>query len=78
MVLFCSEASDRVIQFALGWFAQPILLTGSYPAVMREKIDAKSEAQGYPESRLPTFTEDQQRMVANSSGLTNTSQPPDC
>ena len=63
------EASDRVIQFALGWFAQPILLTGDYPAVMREKIDAKSEAQGYPQSRLPTFTADQQRLVANSSGL---------
>merc|ERR1711874_228056 len=61
------EASDRVIQFALGWFAQPILLTGDYPAVMREKIDAKSEAQGYPESRLPTFTAEQQAMVANSS-----------
>ena len=57
-----------MIQFALGWFAQPILLTGSYPPVMREKIDAKSEAQGYPESRLPTFTAEQQRMVANSSG----------
>ena len=69
--MFCSEAADRVIQFALGWFAQPILLTGSYPAVMREKIDAKSEAQGYPESRLPTFTADQQVMVANSSGLSS-------
>ena len=34
---------------------------------MREKIDAKSEAQGYPESRLPSFTADQQSMVANSS-----------
>ena len=67
----CLEASDRVIQFTLGWFAQPILLTGDYPPVMREKIDAKSEAQGYPESRLPTFTADQQMMVANSSGLSS-------
>ena len=67
--MICSETSDRVIQFTLGWFAQPILLTGDYPAVMREKIDAKSEAQGYPESRLPTFTAEQQSLVANSSGL---------
>ena len=35
---------------------------------MREKIDAKSEAQGYAESRLPRFTEEQKEMITNSSG----------
>ena len=61
------EASETIIQFALGWFAQPIFVDGKYPAVMREKIDAKSEAQGYPNSRLPEFTVDEEKMIKNSS-----------
>ena len=60
-------ASNRVVQFALGWFAQPIFLDGSYPSIMREKVDSKSMAQGFNESRLPSFTEDEAIMVANSS-----------
>ena len=35
--------------------------------VMREKIDAKSEAQGFPESRLPSFTEEDSAMILGSS-----------
>ena len=34
---------------------------------MSGQIDAKSEAQGFPESRLPRFTEEESRMIANSS-----------
>ena len=61
------EASETIIQFALGWFAQPILVDGKYPAVMREKVDAKSEAQGFPTSRLPEFTAEEEQMIKNSS-----------
>ena len=60
------------MQFALGWFANPILIDGKYPAIMREKIDSKSSAQGFSESRLPMFSPDQSQMVANSSGLADT------
>jgi len=60
-------ASDRVVQFALGWFAQPIFVDGKYPSVMREKVDMKSQAQGFAESRLPHFTESESLMVANTS-----------
>ena len=35
--------------------------------VMREKIDAKSEAQGFPESRLPSFTDEESAMILGSS-----------
>ena len=31
-------ASDRAIQFHLGWFAHPIFIDGAYPAIMREKV----------------------------------------
>ena len=58
-----------MVQFALGWFANPILIDGKYPAIMREKIDSKSSAQGFSESRLPMFSPEQSQMVANSSGL---------
>ena len=35
--------------------------------VMREKIDAKSESQGFPESRLPSFTDEESAMILGSS-----------
>ena len=35
---------------------------------MREKIDSKSSAQGFSESRLPMFSPEQSQIVANSSG----------
>ncbi len=31
------EASETMLQFWFGWFATPILLTGKYPEIMREK-----------------------------------------
>ena len=42
-------------------------ITTSPTQVMREKIDAKSEAQGFPESRLPSFTEEESAMILGSS-----------
>ena len=72
-----------MMNFQLGWFAHAIFVDGQYPTVslandvqviitlsskvMREKIDAKSEAQGFPESRLPSFTEEESAMILGSS-----------
>ena len=40
----------------------------SYDEIRSEaQIDAKSEAQGFPESRLPHFTEEESIMIAGSS-----------
>jgi len=61
------EASDRFMHFNYGWFANAILKNGKYPDVMRAKIDAKSKAQGLKESRLPTFTAEETKMLAKSA-----------
>jgi len=47
-------AMDRSMHFRYGWWANP-LLRGEYPEVMRQLVDAKSEAEGRNQSRLPTF-----------------------
>ncbi|WAR02821.1 LPH-like protein [Mya arenaria] len=50
------EASDRDINFNLGWFAHPIYVNGDYPEVMKINVAEKSKIQGYNKSRLPEFT----------------------
>lgn len=57
-----SDAGDRLAaesrqQFQIGWFADPIFLTGDYPPLMRERVG----------SRLPRFTEVQRRRLLGSS-----------
>jgi len=47
-------ARERSMNFRYGWWAAPVT-TGEYPPIMRELIDAKSEAEGRNSSRLPTF-----------------------
>jgi len=60
-------ASETHLQFNLGWYAHAIFKDGHYPAVMRQKINEKSSAQGYPESRLPEFSLEESVMIAGSS-----------
>ena len=57
-----SEAVERAFQFELGWFAEPILLTGDYPTVMKSQITTKSLRQGML-SRLPTFSALEKEMI---------------
>ena len=61
------EASETKNQFEGGWFANPIFVNGKYPDIMRQKIDAKSEAQGFTESRLPHFTEEESLEILGSA-----------
>lgn len=62
-----AEAAQTYQQFAGGWFANPILVNGMYPDIMRQMIDMKSEQQGFAQSRLPQFTEEESLEIANSA-----------
>ena len=53
------EAVETKNQFNLGWWANPIFGTGDYPDVMKWQIGNKSLEQGYKESRLPMFTQEE-------------------
>ncbi|OXA61537.1 Lactase-phlorizin hydrolase [Folsomia candida] len=59
------EAAERALRFKHGWFAFPVFF-GDYPSVMRELVDARSEAEGRNASRLPTLDEEWQTMLRGS------------
>lgn len=56
-------ATEVYNQFNLGWFADPIFKDGDYPEVMKVQVGNKSLEQGYTESRLPEFTEEEKKML---------------
>ncbi|XP_028157524.1 myrosinase 1-like isoform X2 [Ostrinia furnacalis] len=63
-----AEAAETLLQFEWGEYAHPIFSkTGDFPPVMKEKVAAKSAAQGFPRSRLPEFTAEEIEMVRGSS-----------
>ncbi|KAL0849455.1 hypothetical protein ABMA28_013738 [Loxostege sticticalis] len=62
------ELAEVVRQFEWGQYAHPVFSkTGDFPPVMKEKIAAKSAAQGFKRSRLPEFTSEEVEMVRGSS-----------
>ncbi len=50
-------AAERAIAFNLGWFADPVFLTGDYPKEMRDALG----------DRLPSFTAQEQEALKGSS-----------
>ncbi|XP_049766138.1 myrosinase 1-like [Schistocerca cancellata] len=63
-----AEASDRARQFQMGIYAHPIYSAGGdYPAVVRERVDANSAAEGRPRSRLPSFTQEEVQYIRGSA-----------
>lgn len=63
-----AAAAERSIQFAGGWFANPIWGgTGDYPQVMIDKIGQKSAAAGLSQSRLPVFTAAEKQQLNGSA-----------
>lgn len=53
------QAAERANEFEIAWFADPLYGKGEvdYPASMREQLD----------DRLPKFTEEEKRLIRNSS-----------
>lgn len=62
-------AADRAMQFQLGWFAHPIFKNGDYPEAMKSQIRAKSELQGFSESRLPSFTDEEKNFIKGTADV---------
>jgi len=50
-------AAQRAQEFWISWYADPVYLTGDYPACMREQLG----------DRLPKFTPEQSKLVLGSS-----------
>lgn len=54
------EVAERVLEFDIGWLAEPIFGSGDYPRVMRDWLNQKNNF------LLPYFTEDEKKLVRGS------------
>ncbi|XP_072920920.1 beta-klotho-like [Hemitrygon akajei] len=60
------QAAERLLQFQIAWFADPIFKTGDYPLTMRNYILAKNR-KNLTQSRLPRFTDEEKQMIRGSA-----------
>ncbi|XP_050546386.1 myrosinase 1-like [Daktulosphaira vitifoliae] len=60
------ETAERANQFERGWFSHPIY-KGDYPPVMREWVDKKCKSEGRPWSTLPTFSEEEIKLLKGTA-----------
>lgn len=57
-------SSKVAFEFKCGWTYHPIFSEeGDYPKIFKERIAEKSKLQGYPQSRLPKFTQEWIRSI---------------
>ncbi|CAG9566625.1 unnamed protein product [Danaus chrysippus] len=62
------EAAENFIQFELGIYANPIFSeAGDFPSAVKERIAARSQAQGFLRSRLPELTPEEVAFIKGSS-----------
>lgn len=54
------EVAERVLEFDIGWLAEPIFGSGDYPRVMRDWLNQKNNF------LLPYFTEDEEKLIQGS------------
>ncbi|XP_048237315.1 uncharacterized protein LOC124113782 [Haliotis rufescens] len=57
------EAAERSIEFYGGMFGHPIYVDGDFPPVMKEKVAQKNKESGWPEDRLPPFSESEKKRI---------------
>ncbi|XP_049765179.1 myrosinase 1-like [Schistocerca cancellata] len=63
----CRDAQRRKFEFEMGLYGHPIFVDGDYPAVVRQRVDNNSAAEGRPRSRLPSFTEEEKQYIKGSA-----------
>ncbi|XP_047456732.1 lactase-phlorizin hydrolase-like isoform X2 [Mugil cephalus] len=61
--------ADRALQFQLGWFAHPIFKNGDYPEIMKWQVANKSDLLELPQSRLPSFTEEEKKFIKGTADM---------
>nr|XP_020644190.1 klotho [Pogona vitticeps] len=59
------DAAKRVLEFDIGWLAEPIFGTGDYPDVMRQWLHQRNSL-GFYNSYLPYFSEEERNLIRGS------------
>ncbi|XP_042541296.1 klotho [Dipodomys spectabilis] len=54
------EVAERVLEFDIGWLAEPIFGSGDYPQVMRDWLNQRNHV------LLPYFTEEEKQLIQGS------------
>lgn len=50
--------NKTILSIQLGWYANPVYL-GDYPYIMKYRVALRSASEGYNQSRLPEFTNEE-------------------
>ncbi|XP_039242243.1 lactase-phlorizin hydrolase [Pipra filicauda] len=61
------RASERYLQFMLGWFAHPIFVNGDYPEILKAQIQAVNQHCSTTVAQLPVFTEEEKSWVKGTA-----------
>uniref|UniRef100_A0A8C3M8V1 Uncharacterized protein n=1 Tax=Geospiza parvula TaxID=87175 RepID=A0A8C3M8V1_GEOPR len=61
------RASERYLQFMLGWFAHPIFVNGDYPDVLKAQIQEVNQQCSTTIAQLPVFTEEEKSLVKGTA-----------
>ncbi|NWY48330.1 LPH hydrolase, partial [Sylvia atricapilla] len=61
------RASERYLQFMLGWFAHPIFVNGDYPDILKAQIQEVNQQCPTTVAQLPVFTVEEKSLVKGSA-----------
>ncbi|XP_042313364.1 klotho [Sceloporus undulatus] len=59
------DAAKRVLEFDIGWLAEPIFKSGDYPDAMRQWLQQKRRL-GFHGPHLPYFSEEEKHLIRGS------------
>jgi len=59
------EVADRILEFDIGWLAEPIFGSGDYPHMMRAWLHQRNSVDLY-NFHLPSFSEDEKKLIQGS------------